>query len=421
MKFSSLPLYVKILAGMVLGILLGILSIQAGFAAQIGVWVKPFGEIFMRLLKFIAIPLVMISLVKGVGNLSDIASLSRIGIKTIGIYVCTTVLAVLVGLTLVELIGPGKMVSPESAAAMQADYGTTVAEQNTQAEAMAETPPLQFLVDLFPDNLVGAMSDNGGMLQIIVIAILVGVAVLFAGKEKAAPFMNLIESLDAVVLKLIDIIMRYAPVGVLALMAGMIADTAGNLELLGALGLYVLTVAFGLLLMIFLFYPLLLHLFSKIPVRKFLKTMPPVQLLAFTTSSSAATLPLNMETVEQKLGVSQRVTSFVLPMGMTINMDGTSLYQAVAAVFIAQVLGIELTWVQLLTIVATTTLSSIGTPGIPGGAVVILLMVLSSVGLPPEGLALILGLDRPLDMLRTVVNVTGDATVASIVDANVKD
>lgn len=421
MKFSSLPLYVKILAGMVLGILLGILSIQAGFAAQIDVWVKPFGEIFMRLLKFIAIPLVMISLVKGVGNLSDIASLSRIGIKTIGIYVCTTVLAVLVGLTLVELIGPGKMVSPESAAAMQADYGTTVAEQNTQAEAMAEIPPLQFLVDLFPDNLVGAMSDNGGMLQIIVIAILVGVAVLFAGKEKAAPFMNLIESLDAVVLKLIDIIMRYAPVGVLALMAGMIADTAGNLELLGALGLYVLTVILGLLLMIFLFYPLLLHLFSKIPVRKFLKTMPPVQLLAFTTSSSAATLPLNMETVEQKLGVSQRVTSFVLPMGMTINMDGTSLYQAVAAVFIAQVLGIELTWVQLLTIVATTTLSSIGTPGIPGGAVVILLMVLSSVGLPPEGLALILGLDRPLDMLRTVVNVTGDATVASIVDANVKD
>lgn len=421
MRFSSPPLYVKILAGMVFGILLGILSIQAGFAAQIDVWVKPFGEIFMRLLKFIAIPLVMISLVKGVGNLSDIASLSRIGVKTIGIYVCTTVLAVLVGLTLVELIGPGKMVSPESAAAMQADYGTTVAERNIQAEAMAETPPLQFLVDLFPDNLVGAMSDNGGMLQIIVIAILIGVAVLFAGKEKAAPFMNLIESLDAVVLKLIDIIMRYAPVGVLALMAGMIADTAGNLELIGALGLYVLTVAFGLLLMIFLFYPLLLHLFSKIPVRKFLKTMPPVQLLAFTTSSSAATLPLNMETVEQKLGVSQRVTSFVLPMGMTINMDGTSLYQAVAAVFIAQVLGIELTWVQLLTIVATTTLSSIGTPGIPGGAVVILLMVLSSVGLPPEGLALILGLDRPLDMLRTVVNVTGDAAVASIVDANVKD
>ena len=421
MKFNSLPLYVKILAGMVLGILLGIVAIRAGFAGGIDDWVKPFGEIFMRLLKFIAIPLVMISLIKGVGNLSDIASLSKIGFKTIGIYICTTVLAITVGLILVELIAPGKMVSPESAASMQASYSTTVAERNSQAAEMADTPPLQFLVDIFPDNMVGAMSDNGGMLQIIVIAILIGVAVLFVGKEKAGPFMGLINSLDAIVLKLIDIIMQYSPIGVLALMAGMIADTAGNLELLGALGLYVLTVALGLLLMIFLFYPLLIHFFTKTPVKKFLKTMPPVQLLAFTTSSSAATLPLNMETVELKLGVSQRVTSFVLPMGMTINMDGTSLYQAVAAVFIAQVLGIDLTWMQLLTIVATTTISSIGTPGIPGGSVVILIMVLSSVGIPPEGLALILGLDRPLDMLRTVVNVTGDATVASIVDANTKD
>ncbi len=418
MKFNSLPLYAKILAGMVLGILLGAAAIRGGFAGGIDDWVKPFGEIFMRLLKFIAIPLVMISLVKGVGNLSDIASLSKIGFKTIGIYVCTTVLAICVGLVLVELIGPGKVVGPESAAAMQASYSSTIAERNTQAAEMARTPPLQFLVDIFPDNLVGAMSDNGGMLQVIVIALLIGVAVLLAGKEKAAPFMRLIDSLDAIVLKLIDLIMAYSPLGVLALMAGMVADTAGNMELIGALGLYVLTVVLGLLLMIFLFYPLLIHFFTRIPVRKFLKTMSPVQLLAFTTSSSAATLPLNMETVALKLGVSQRVTSFVLPMGMTINMDGTSLYQAVAAVFIAQVLGVDLTWVQLLTIVLTTTLSSIGTPGIPGGAVVILIMVLSSVGLPPEGLALILGLDRPLDMLRTVVNVTGDAAVASIVDSN---
>ncbi|HIW10552.1 MAG TPA: dicarboxylate/amino acid:cation symporter [Candidatus Rikenella faecigallinarum] len=420
MKFNRLPLYLKILIGMVLGILLGIVSLQAGFADGITNWVKPFGEIFMRLLKLIAIPLVLISLVKGVGNLSDIATLSRIGLKTIGIYVCTTVLAILVGLMLVGVIGPGRMVSPESAAAMQANYRTTVAEQSSQAEAMAETPPLQFLVDIFPDNMVGALGNNAGMLQVIVVAILIGVATLLVGKEKAAPFLNLINSLDHIVLKLIDIIMQYAPIGVLALMAGMVADTAGNMELLGALGLYVLTVVLGLLLMIFLFYPLLLHFFSKTPVRKFLTTMPPVQLLAFTTSSSAATLPLNMETVEQKLGISQRVTSFVLPMGMTINMDGTSLYQAVAAVFIAQVMGIELTAVQILTIIITTTLSSIGTPGVPGGAIVILIMVLSSVGLPAEGLALILGLDRPLDMLRTVVNVTGDATVASIVDAHTK-
>lgn len=418
MKFSNLPLYVKILIGMVLGILLGVVSLQIGAASYVTNYVKPFGEIFMRLLKLIAIPLVMISLIKGVGSLGDVASLSKIGVKTILIYVCTTLLAITLGIALVELIAPGNVVSPESAASMQSSYSTTVAARTTQAEQMSQTPPLQFLIDIFPDNMTQATGNNGGMLQVIVIAILVGVATLMVGREKSAPFIRLIESLNDIVIKIIDIVMLYSPLGVMALMAGMVTDTAGNMELIGALGLYVLTVALGLLLMIFLVYPMLIHLFSKVGVVKFLKTMPPVQLLAFTTSSSAATLPLNMETVEQKLGISNRVTSFVLPMGMTINMDGTSLYQAVAAVFIAQVLGIDLTFVQLLTIVATTTISSIGTPGVPGGSVVILIMVLSSVGIPPEGLALILGLDRPLDMLRTVVNVTGDAAVASIVDAH---
>lgn len=418
MKFSNLPLYVKILIGMVLGILLGVVSLQIGAASYVTNYVKPFGEIFMRLLKLIAIPLVMISLIKGVGSLGDVASLSKIGVKTILIYICTTLLAITLGIALVELIAPGNVVSPESAASMQSSYSTTVAAQTTQAEQMSQTPPLQFLIDIFPDNMTQATGNNGGMLQVIVIAILVGVATLMVGREKSAPFIRLIESLNDIVIKIIDIVMLYSPLGVMALMAGMVTDTAGNMELIGALGLYVLTVALGLLLMIFLVYPMLIHLFSKVGVVKFLKTMPPVQLLAFTTSSSAATLPLNMETVEQKLGISNRVTSFVLPMGMTINMDGTSLYQAVAAVFIAQVLGIDLTFVQLLTIVATTTISSIGTPGVPGGSVVILIMVLSSVGIPPEGLALILGLDRPLDMLRTVVNVTGDAAVASIVDAH---
>lgn len=419
MKFSSLPLYVKILTGMVLGILLGLAALQFGFSGAVTHWIKPLGEIFMRLLKFIAIPLVLLSLIKGVGNLKDIASLSKIGVKTILLYLCTTVLAIALGIVLVTTIGPGRMVSAESAAAMQSSYSTTVAERSEMATEIAETPPLQFLVDLFPENMMASLSNNGGMLQIIVMAILIGVAVLLVGREKTAPFMKLVDSLDAVILKLIDMIMAYSPIGVLALMAGMITDTAGNMELLGALGLYVLTVALGLLMMIFILYPTLVHFFSRISAKKFIKTMPEVQLLAFTTSSSAATLPLNMETVEHKLGISQRVTSFVLPVGMTINMDGTSLYQAVAAVFIAQVLGIELGWVEMLTIIGTTTLSSIGTPGVPGGSVVILIMVLSSVGIPPEGLALILGLDRPLDMLRTAVNVTGDAAVASIVDAGV--
>lgn len=420
MKFSTIPLYARILLGMAVGIAIGFVAAQTGSAGFVADWIKPFGDIFMRLLKFVAIPLVTVSLIKGVGSLGDIASLSKIGLRTIGIYLCTTVLAIAVGLTLVEVIAPGKVVGAESAAVMQADYRTTVAERSAQADGMAEAPPLQFLVDIFPDNWVGAMGDNSRMLQIIAIAVLVGVAVLSAGRERTEPFMRLIDALDAILLRLIDLIMRYAPFGAAALMAGMIADTAGSFDLLGALGLYVATVTIGLLAMIFLFYPLLIRLFARVSVRQFLRTMPPVQLLAFTTSSSAATLPLNMEVVERKLGVSQRVTSFVLPMGMTVNMDGTSLYQAVAAVFIAQVLGIDLTATQLLTIVATTTLSSIGTPGVPGGSIVVLLMVLSSVGIPPEGLALILGLDRPLDMLRTVVNVTGDATVASIVDARLK-
>lgn len=417
MTFKTLPLYVKILAGMVLGVLLGILALNLGFTGGINDWVKPFGEIFMRLLKFIAIPLVLVSLIKGVANLGDIASLSKLGIRTILLYIGTTIFAITLGLVLVNVIAPGKVVSAESAALMQESYSSTVAERSTQASEMAEVPPLQFLVDIFPENMFQSLGNNGGMLQIIVIAILIGVAILLVGKERTAPFMKLIDSLDAIILKLVDLIMQYAPIGVLALMAGMITDTAGNLDLIGALGLYVVTVAIGLLLLIFVFYPTLVKFFSKIPPKKFLRTMTPVQLLAFTTSSSAATLPLNMETVEQKLGVSQRVASFVLPVGMTINMDGTSLYQAVAAVFIAQVLGIDLGWPEMLTIVATTTLSSIGTPGIPGGSIVILIMVLTSVGIPPEGLALILGLDRPLDMLRTVVNVTGDAAVASIVDS----
>lgn len=402
------------------GILLGILALNLGFVTGIENWVKPLGEIFMRLLKCIAIPLVLVSLIKGIGNLGNIASLSRIGIKTIGIYILTTFFAIALGLGLVSLIGPGRVVRPESAEAILSKYSENVEARQLQVIEVQQQGPLQPLVDIFPENMIGALSNNGGMLQVIVIALLIGVAMLLAGEKKTAPFRDFLDSVNAIFLKLIDLIMQFAPIGVLALMAGMITDTAGNFDLLGALGLYVVTVALGLLLMIFLFYPLLIHLFSDIPFKKFIKTMPPVQLLAFTTSSSAATLPLNMETVECELGVSQKVTSFVLPVGMTINMDGTSLYQAVAAIFIAQVLGIDLNWIQMLTIVATTTVSSIGTPGVPGGSIVILMMVLSSVGIPPEGLALILGVDRPLDMLRTVVNVTGDATVASIVDAKAK-
>ena len=229
--------------------------------------------------------------------------------------------------------------------------------------------------------------------------------------------MKLIDALDTLILKTVDLIMLFAPIGVFALMSGIIADSSGNLSILSALGIYALTVIAGLVILITLFYPTLIHLFTRVPVKKFFQAMMPVQLLAFSTSSSAATLPLTMEKVEKDLKIPNEVTSFVLPVGVTINMDGTSCYQAIAAIFIAQVMGIELGWTELLTLIATTTISSIGTPGIPGGSVVILIMVLASIGVPPEGMALILGIDRPLDMMRTVVNVTGDATVASIIAA----
>ncbi len=416
MKPRKFPLYVKILIGMALGVGAGFLAVHGNWTPQVNDWIKPFGEIFMRLLKFIAIPLVLVSLIRGVANIGDIGTLSKLGVRTIGLYLTTTVAAILLGLTLVQVIAPGRTVSPESASVLQTSYGENIAARSQQVETVGERPPLQMLVDVFPENMVGSLGNNGGMLQVIVIALLLGVAILLVGREKSAPFLNLLEALDAVILKVIDLIMRFAPVGVFALMAGMISDTAGNVELLGALGLYVVTVVLGLALIIWGFYPLLVQLFTRISAGKFIREIFPVQLVAFTTSSSAATLPFNMETVERRLGVSPQTASFVLPTGMTINMDGTSLYQAVAAVFIAQVLGIHLGWAEMVTLVATCTLSSIGTPGIPGGSIVVLLMVLSSIGVPPEGLALILGLDRPLDMLRTVANVTGDATVSLLAD-----
>ena len=254
------------------------------------------------------------------------------------------------------------------------------------------------------------------MLQVIFFAIFFGIAAISLPKEKTKAVLKVVDSLYDIILKMVDYIIRFAPYGVFALMAALVADNSSNLSIFAALGMYTLTVIAGLLLLIFVFYPLLIHLFTRIQTKHFIRSMYPVQLLAFTTSSSAATLPLNMETTERDLGISKEITSFVLPVGTTINMDGTSCYQAIAVVFIAQVMHIHLGWSELIAIVLLTTISSIGTPAIPGGSYVILTMVLSSVGIPADGLALILGVDRPLDMLRTSVNVTGDATVASIID-----
>ena len=401
---------------MIAGIATGMLFISFGQGEVVQLWIKPWGNIFIRMLQLIAVPLVLVSLIKGVTGIEDIRRFSQIGLKALLIYMSTTVCAILVGLALVLSVKPGNFVDAAVASQMKESYHNVVNEKMSAGESTSEQGPLSFLNDIVPDNLFAASSNNSKMLQVIFFAIFFGIAAISLPKEKTKAVLKVVDSLYDIILKMVDYIIRFAPYGVFALMAALVADNSSNLSIFAALGMYTLTVIAGLLLLIFVFYPLLVHLFTRIQTKHFIRSMYPVQLLAFTTSSSAATLPLNMETTERDLGISKEITSFVLPVGTTINMDGTSCYQAIAVVFIAQVMHIHLGWSELIAIVLLTTISSIGTPAIPGGSYVILTMVLSSVGIPADGLALILGVDRPLDMLRTSVNVTGDATVASIID-----
>ncbi len=413
---KNIPLYIKILLGMVLGVIAGLIGVELGVSQFIRDYIAPLGTIFINLLKMVAVPLVLLSLIKGVTGLGEIKNLSTLGIKTLLIYVGTTIVAISIGVTAACLVRPGEIFPSDKAAELRELYQGEVSQRSESAEAVADDSPLAILIDIVPDNIGAALSSNGNMLQVIFIALIVGIAMLSIGLEKMKPITDLIDALNRVVMLIIDYIMLFAPFGVFALMASLAVDTAGDVSIFAALGLYALTVAAALLILIFLFYPLVIKIFTSIKVGDFMRAAAPVQLLGFSTSSSAATLPMTMEQCQKKLGLSSGVTAFVLPVGVTINMDGTSCYQAVAAIFIAQVMGIDLSLAQILTIVAVTTVSSIGCPGIPGGSVVMLIMVLSSVGIPSEGLALILGIDRPIDMLRTAVNVTGDMAVASIVD-----
>ncbi|WP_372644117.1 dicarboxylate/amino acid:cation symporter [Ancylomarina sp.] len=415
MTKKKMPLYVKILIGMALGAVAGLLAVKMGWDEFTFNWIKPWGAIFLNLLKLIAVPLIFVSLVKGISSLSNISKLSRIGFKTISLYVLSTVIAVSFGLILVNTIQPGNTFPEEKKIELQEKFHSTVDLKKDQAAKVKEETPLQFFVDMVPSNFFMAASDNTKMLQIIFFAILFGIAMVLLEEKQIIVVRDFFNGIDAIILKIIDLIMAFAPYGVFALIAGLIVDFSGDVDLFAALGLYAITVILGLLVMIFVIYPLFLRLFTPVSYRDFYKKISPAQLLAFSTSSSAATLPLTLDRVENHLGVANEVASFVLPVGVTINMDGTSCYQAIAAVFIAQVFGVPLDIYDQLLIVLTATLASIGTPGIPGGSIVMLIIVLSSVGIPVEGLALILGIDRPLDMLRTVVNVTGDATVATIV------
>jgi len=416
---KSIALHWKILIGMLSGVTFGFIMLEVGGADFVASWIKPIGTIFVKLLKLIAVPLILASLIKGISDLKDISKFASIGLKTIIIYVLTTVIAISIGLILVNTLNPGAGVSSETIAKLTETYANDSGVQGKIAEASRQkaSRPLDFLVDMVPDNAFSALSNNKLMLQVIFLAMFLGISLLLVGEKSAKPLKDFFDSLNDVVLKMVDLIMLSAPYAVFALLANVVVSS-GDPELLYALLFYAGVVVGGLALMV-CFYLVLVSVITKRNPLWFLKQISPAQLLAFSTSSSAATLPVTMERVEEHLGVDKEVSSFVLPVGATINMDGTSLYQAVAAVFIAQALDFDLTFSDQLTIVLTALLASIGSAAVPGAGMVMLVIVLESVGFPADklaiGLALIFAVDRPLDMCRTMVNVTGDATVSMIV------
>ncbi len=456
----KLALHWKILISLALGVVWAILSSILGFSEFTLKYIDPFGVIFINLLKLIAVPLVLFSIISGVTGLGDPSSLGRLGIRTLIFYFLTTLTAVSLGLVLVNSVSPGKLVEEStridnriSYELWAGEYGVPIkddmrilsdpqyadriavvaeAEANKvvdpeilakmeMAEVAKEAGPLQPLVDIIPSNIFISLGDNGLMLQVIFFALFFGISLLFIPKDKSEPVVKFVNGIMEVFLKMVDIIMQAAPFFVFALLAGTISKMAGDdvskvIDIFKGLGWYSVTVVLGLFFMVAVFYPLLLKLLVRIiPYQGFFKAMSPAQTLAFSTSSSAATLPVTMECVEDNLGVDKKITSFVLPIGATVNMDGTSLYQAVAVVFLAQFHLIDLSIAQQLTIVLTATLASIGSAAVPSAGLVMLIIVLQSVGLNPAWIAIILPVDRPLDMCRTVVNVTGDATVSSVI------
>ena len=413
-------LHWQIIIGLVLGLIYGVFAAIAGWGEFTADWIAPFGTIFLNLLKLIAVPLIIASLIAGVASLSDLKKLSRIGGKTIALYIGTTVIALTVGLTYVNVLQPGKTVPVEMREQLQETYSGDVESSTELAGEAADRGPLQPIVDMVPGNFFNSASDNGNMLQVVFVAIFLGIGLMLIPREKAQPLITFFDSLNVLVIKLVEIIMVIAPIGVFALLADTIttiaADSAGQiLELLGALAYYAVSVLLGLATMIFVVYPLFLKLFTSMSIGEFFSGIAPAQLVAFSTSSSGATLPVTMECAEKNLGVSEEVSSFVLPLGATINMDGTALYQAVAAVFIAQTLGLGLGLGAQLTIIFTAVLASIGTAAVPSAGIVMLVIILEAVQVPAAGIALILGVDRPLDMCRTANNVTGDAMVATVI------
>ncbi len=416
----KLPLHWQIVIGLVLGVFYGILSASMGWSQFTVDWIVPIGDIFLNLLKLIAVPLVLGSLIMGIASLSDVKKLSRIGGKTICIYIVTTAIAVTLGLVLVNVLQPGKNVPQDLQQKLQETYQADAQVGMDRAASAKERGPLQVFVDMVPDNIFSAVGNNRNMLQVVFFAILFGIALVLIPQEKGKPIVDLFDGLTFAIIKIVNLVMIIAPIGVFALITKTIDQVAKDDlsavgELLGALGFYCVVVIVGLAIHGLGVYPILLKIFTSIPLTKFYHGIAPAQLLAFSSSSSGATLPVTMEMCEKNLGVSEEVSSFVLPLGATINMDGTALYQAVAVVFIAQALGLELDLTAQLQIILTAVLASIGTAAVPGAGIIMLVIILETVGVPTAGIALILGVDRILDMCRTALNVTGDAAVATSV------
>ncbi len=465
---GKLALHWRIIIGLVLGVIWALVSSSMGWSQFTIDWINPFGKIFISLLKLIAVPLVLFSIIKGISDLSDTTKLGRLGLKTVSIYLVTTITAVSLGLLLVNMLQPGKSIGEEQRIVNRMSYEMWVqqtdgveildgrnylndpayakynsdAQKNLAAVSDAEkvkskiesagktqnSGPLKFVEDIVPSNIFNALGNNGLMLQIIFFALFFGVTLITIPREKAEPVIKVVDSVNEVFLKMVEHVMDAAPFFVFALLAGKLSEMAGDnpqslIDIFYGLLKYSVVVVVGLGLMIFVIYPILLILLTKrrkgksvlATYRDFFKAIGPAQLLAFSTSSSAATLPVTMECVRDRIGVSKEITSFVLPIGATVNMDGTSLYQAVAVVFLAQFHMVDLTLVQQLTIVMTATLASIGSAAVPSAGLIMLIIVLQSVGLNPAWIAIIFPVDRILDMCRTVVNVTGDATVATII------
>ncbi len=415
---KKLALHWKILLGMFFGVVFGLIANQLAWNGFVTDWIKPFGTIFINSLKLIAVPLIIASLIKGISDLKDISKLSKMGGRTIGIYITTTVLAVCLGLLIVNVVQPGKSITEETRKELVNTYKEDANKRIMAAEGQKKQGPLQALEDLVPSNIFAAASDNGNMLQVIFFVIFFGIGLILIPAEKAEPVKAFFDGLNEVILKLIDLIMLAAPYGVFALLAALVVE-APSADLFIALMWYAVSVVIGLSLLTFVLYPTLVKVFTGKSPKFFINGIAPAQLLAFSTSSSAATLPVTMERVEEHLGVEEEVTSFVLPIGATVNMDGTSLYQGIAAVFIAQAFGLDLSLSAQLGIIATATLASIGSAAVPGAGMVMLVIVLGQAGIPEAGLALIFAIDRPLDMCRTITNVTGDATVAMLVAKSV--